>query len=47
MINDVSELASDTIVLALKELAFLMEKESVNPPPAARGWLEDIGPVKR
>jgi hypothetical protein len=47
LINDVSELASDTIVLALKELAFLMEKESVNPPPAARGWLEDIGPVKR
>ena len=47
LINNVSELASDTIVLALKELAFLMEKESVGPPPTPRGWLEEIGPVKR
>ena len=47
LINNVSELASDTIVQALKELAFLMEKESVGPPPPVRGWLEEIGPVKR
>ena len=39
MINYVSELASDTIVLALKELAFLMEKESVTlPRPPEVGW---------
>ena len=43
LIDNVSELASDTIVLALKELAFLMEKESHGPPPPVRGWLEGIG----
>jgi hypothetical protein len=43
LINDVSGLASDTIVLALKELAFLMEKESKGPPPQVKGWLEGIG----
>lgn len=43
LINNVSELASDTIVLALKELAFLVEKESQGPPPPVRGWLEGIG----
>ena len=43
LIDNVSQLASDTIVLALKELAFLMEKESQGPPPPVRGWLEEIG----
>ena len=46
LINNVSDLASDTIVLALKEMAFLIEKESVGPPLPTRGWLEEIG-VKR
>ena len=43
LIDNVSELASDTIVLALKELAFLMERESQEPSPPVRGWLEGIG----
>ena len=43
LIDDVSGLASDTIVLALKELAFLIEKESQGPPRPVRGWLEGIG----
>ncbi len=43
LIDNVSELASDTIVLSLRELAFLMEKESQGPPPPVRGWLEEIG----
>jgi hypothetical protein len=43
LIDNVSELASDTIVLALKELAFLMEKESQGAPPPVRGWREEIG----
>ncbi len=42
LIDSVAELASDTIVLALKELALLMEKESHGPPPPVRGWLEEI-----
>ena len=47
LINNVAEMASDTIVLALKELAFLIEKESVGPLQPPRGWLEEIGAVKR
>jgi hypothetical protein len=43
LIDNVSGLASDTIVLALKELAYLILKESIGPPPPARGWLEEIG----
>jgi hypothetical protein len=43
LIDNVSELASDTIVLALKELAFLMERESQEPSPPVKGWLEGIG----
>ncbi|MGC1402509.1 MAG: hypothetical protein WA974_06230 [Thermodesulfobacteriota bacterium] len=43
LIDNVSELASDTIVLALKELALLVEKERHGPPPPVRGWLEGIG----
>ena len=43
LIDNVSELASDTIVQALKELALLMEKESKGPTPPGRGWLEGIG----
>ena len=43
LIDNVSGLASDTIVLALKELAFLMERESQEPSPPVRGWLEGIG----
>jgi hypothetical protein len=43
LINNVSGLASDTIVLALKELALQMMKESQGPPPPVPGWLERIG----
>ncbi len=43
LIDNVSELASDTIVQALKELALLMKKESQGPPPPVPGWLEQIG----
>jgi hypothetical protein len=43
LIDNVSGLASDTIVLALKELAYLILKESIGPPPPAQGWLEEIG----
>ncbi len=43
LINNVAEMASDTIVLALKELAFLMEKESQGAPPPVRGWRGEIG----
>jgi hypothetical protein len=43
LIDDVSGLASETLVLALKELALLMDKESKGPPQLPRGWLEEIG----
>ena len=45
--DHVAKLASDTMVLALKELAVRMVKESQGPPPPMPGWLEGIEPTGR
>ena len=45
--NTVGEKASETIVLALKELAIKMMEESIVTPRPVRGWLEEIDQVSR
>ena len=45
--NTVGEQASETIVLALKELAIKMMEESIVTPRPVRGWLEEINQVNR
>jgi hypothetical protein len=45
--KSVGELASETIVLALKDLAYRLVEESQPPAQPTRGWLEEIDRVKR
>jgi hypothetical protein len=45
--KSVGELASDTIVLALKDLAYRMVEESKPPQKSTPGWLEEIDRGKR
>ncbi len=40
--DSVGKLASDTLVLALKLMAFQIVRESQLPPSPPRGWLEEI-----
>jgi hypothetical protein len=44
----VASLASDTIVLGVKTLAYQMIQESQGPPPArlVRPWLEEVSPAR-
>ena len=44
--KSVGELASDTIVLALKDLAYRLVEDSQRPVQAPRGWLEEIDRVR-
>lgn len=44
--KSVGEFASDTIVLALKDLAYRLVEDSQKPVQAPGGWLEEIGRVK-
>ena len=44
--DSVGKLASDTLVLALKIMAFQIVRESQLPPSPPRGWLEEIGEKK-
>ncbi len=44
--DNVRDLASDTMVLALRELAEKMVKESQGPPKPMEGWLKKVNPSK-
>jgi hypothetical protein len=44
--KSVGELASDTMVLALKDLAYRLVEDSQRPVQEPRGWLEGIDRVK-
>jgi len=44
--KSVGEFASDTIVLALKDLAYRLVEDSQKPVQSPGGWLEELGRVK-
>ena len=44
--KSVGELASDTLVLALKDLAYRLVEDSQRPAQTSQGWLEKIERVK-
>ena len=46
--NQVASFASDTIVLAVKMLAYQIVRESQNPPPPPpfRNWMEGVSPAR-
>jgi hypothetical protein len=45
--KSVGKLASDTLVLALKDLAYRMVEDSKRPQQPTPGWLDEIDRVKR
>jgi hypothetical protein len=46
--NEVASFASDTIVLAVKMLAYQIVRESQNPPPPqpVRNWQDEVSPAR-